>query len=213
VIVNIHELKAFLKERLKVQLPGERSHYKMHARHLNGSRVQIRQKEEPRKGGVLILLYQDGQNVNFPLIQRPTYDGVHSGQMALPGGKYENSDKDLIETAKRETFEEIGILKDQIEIIGTLSELYVAASNYVVLPVLGAIRNIPKFNLDPKEVAGVITPGISQLIDPSRRKEKQLVVGDGIKLVAPYFDLENKTVWGATAMILSELKDILSEFN
>jgi hypothetical protein len=157
----------------------------------------------------MILIHESDGELKFPLIQRPDYEGVHSGQIALPGGRYETIDQTLTNTALRETKEEIGV--DSIEVIGSLSQFYVAASNYDILPVVGFTKRKPVFIPDPTEVKEVITPTISQLLSRNNVKEKELVVRGGVKLWSPYFELEQRVVWGATAMMLSEFVDIIQD--
>lgn len=211
--MNFDELTSFLEKRVQLPMPGAAAHRLMTPKLADGAPVKMKHSTPPRKGGVLILLYQDGPDVYFPLIQRPQYEGIHSGQMALPGGRYEEGDEDQFFTAMRETEEEIGVPVDQIEIIGSLSEFFVAASNYLVLPAIGITRSMPTFTPEPREVDEVVPARVVDLIHPDTLKEKEIVVRNNYRLTCPYFDLENRTVWGATAMMLSELVAILREFN
>ncbi|MEQ9468411.1 MAG: CoA pyrophosphatase [Ekhidna sp.] len=210
--MNFDELTRFLEKRVQQPMPGDLAHQRMKPKLPNGAPVKMKHATPPRKGGVLILLYEDQGIVRFPLIQRPNYVGIHSGQMALPGGRYEESDQDQFYTALRESQEEIGVDRGRVEIIGSLSEFFVAASNYMVLPVIGKIDHIPDFVPEPREVDDIVTPPITHLIDPNRLKEKEIVVRSDFKMICPYYDLEGRTVWGATAMMLSELVAILQEF-
>jgi len=207
--MNFDELINFLEKRLQEDMPGEDAHNIMKPKMPNGAPVQMKHATPPREGGVLILLYEEDGIVRFPLIQRPQYEGVHSGQIALPGGKKESTDKDLIDTSLREANEEIGVDQSEIEVIGTLSKFFVSASNYNVLPVVGKIEEKPDFIPEPREVDELISASISDLVDSRMVKEKELIVRNGFKLLCPYFDLESKVVWGATAMMLSEFVEIL----
>jgi len=210
--MNFDELTSFLEKRLREPMPGGASHEKMKPKLLNGAPFNPKHPVPPRKGGVLILFYQEEGEIRFPLIQRPNYEGIHSGQMALPGGKYEEYDTNQIQTALRESQEEIGVDRSSVEIIGNLSEFFVSASNYMVLPVVGFTSDKPKFVPEPREVDEVVTPHIQQLIDPRTLKEKQMTIRNSIEMICPYFDLEGRTVWGATAMMLREFVDIMQEF-
>ena len=211
--MNFDELIHLLEKRLSEPLPGGIAHDRMKPKLQNGTPINFKHPQPPREGAVLILLNKAEDGTRFPLIQRPNYEGVHSGQIALPGGKREASDPDLFGTALRETEEEIGVAQSSIKIIGNLSSFFVAASNFQVLPVVGMVEATPTFIPDQKEVVEVINPRISDLVDHSTKKEKDLIVRGGVKLRSPYFDLENKTVWGATAMMLSEFEAILEDFN
>lgn len=199
-----------LEERLSQPLPGISAQNLMKPKLPDGQPVTFRNKESPKPGAVLVLFYPGEDSFYFPLIQRPSYEGVHSGQIALPGGKKETYDRDLFDTALRETEEEIGVDKTKIEVIGSLTSFYVAASNYQVLPVIGYIREKPVFVPDHIEVEEVLQAPVNTLTKREFRKEKQIDVR-GYPLIAPYFALRDKVVWGATAMMLSELSRILEE--
>jgi 8-oxo-dGTP pyrophosphatase MutT (NUDIX family) len=111
-------------------------------------------------GGVLVLFYEQQGRLHLPLIQRPTYEGVHSGQVALPGGGRENSDADLTATALREAYEEIGVPPGEVTVLGRLTKLYIHPSNYVVTPTVAWTPQRPAFRLDPYEVAALLeVPG------------------------------------------------------
>jgi 8-oxo-dGTP pyrophosphatase MutT (NUDIX family) len=167
--------------------------------------------EPPKKSGVLLLFYPDEGAVYFPLIKRPQYPGVHSGQVGFPGGKMEPSDPDILFTALRETEEEIGIDAGKVEVLGRLSDLYIPASNFLVTPVVGLIDQKPSFVPEQREVARIIATEVISLFHPEIRKQTQLAVGGGMYLNTPYFAVEQEVVWGATAMILSELVQVLEQ--
>ncbi len=209
--MEFEELTQFLGGRLKEKLPGLAASEQMAATMLNGDRSKFEYKQPPKNGSVMILLYPDATTVKFPLIQRPEYPGVHSGQMALPGGKREPGENE-IETALRETEEEIGVKQREVEIIGTLSSFYVFASNFQIQPVVGVMRSKPLFKPQESEVAEIVKADLRHLLDDDFRKEKIVTPREGFELRAPYFHLEGKTVWGATAMMLNEFKMILKEY-
>jgi len=210
--MKLDNLVHFLQTRLKEPLPGMEASKKMFPTHANGERIKMQHDESARAGAVMILLYQDEDTVRFPLIQRPIYPGVHSGQMALPGGKREEEDTDLVGTALRETEEEIGVPANEVAVIGSLSSFYVAVSNFQILPVIGVINKVPRYIPQESEVADIISADVKHLIDDAYQKEKEMVVTGGVILNSPYFDLEGREVWGATSMMLNEFKVILKEF-
>jgi 8-oxo-dGTP pyrophosphatase MutT (NUDIX family) len=146
---------------------------------------------------------------HFALIQRPTYDGVHSGQVALPGGKQEEGES-LQTTALRETHEEIGIASQQVKIIGELTQIYVAPSKFFITPFIGLYDRRPEFVIDNYEVEEVLEVEFCRLLAKDVIKETEVTVRAGTigtaQVTAPYFDLNEKVVWGATAAILSELR-------
>jgi 8-oxo-dGTP pyrophosphatase MutT (NUDIX family) len=153
----------------------------------------------------LILFYEKHNLVHTVLIKRPVYEGVHSGQVAFPGGKWEVADKSLYHTAIRESAEEIGILPEKVEFIGKLTDLYIPPSNYIVSPFVGIYNHIPTFSPDPNEVSAVIEIPLNELLrltDPFQLVE--FILPGGISLQSPGFDYQGNIVWGATAMILNE---------
>ena len=200
-----------LKHRLALPLPGREAQLKMaHAeRRLNLSRYKI--PAEARPGSVLILLFEDEGTIKLPLIMRSDYDGVHSGQIGLPGGKFESEDADLQSTALRETEEEIGISKSDVSLIGRLTELYIPPSNFLVHPFVGTIPFKPEFVPDQNEVARIIELDLDTLMDENNISEKDIKLSTGITIRSPVFHFNNDTVWGATAMMLSEFKSVLFE--
>ncbi|WP_296621780.1 CoA pyrophosphatase [Marivirga sp.] len=205
------DILAFLEERLQKPLPGDAAHQQMMAQPI-GQRFKMQYEKPPRKGAVMIVLYPDEGKIYFPLMQRPPYQGIHGGQVSLPGGKMEDSDGNLIETAIRETFEEIGVKISDKEVIGTLSDLNVTASNFMVKPVVSILHRKPEFIRDPREVEQIFKAEVQHLIHPQTLQVTELTVAQEIRLKAPFFDIEEKVVWGATAMILSEFVEILKEY-
>ncbi len=163
-----------------------------------------RPDEPARKSGVLVLLYCLEGRLHVPLILRPTYDGTHSGQVAFPGGGSEEGDGDLTETALREAHEELGIAPRDVEVLGTLTDLYIRPSNYEVYPTVGRLKGMPVFRPDPGEVAQLIEVPLATLLDPAHRRREAWQLADRSALV-PFFAVQDQTIWGATAMILSEL--------
>ncbi|HRG09084.1 MAG TPA: CoA pyrophosphatase, partial [Cyclobacteriaceae bacterium] len=133
-----------LRNRLTLPLPGELAHNLMRAEPVGTIKPKFEHKLPPRPGSVMILLYADGDDVFFPLTKRPDYLGTHGGQISLPGGKAEPGET-LIETALRETQEEIGIKPESIEVLGTLSDFFVIPSNFIVKPVVGLLHDVPQF--------------------------------------------------------------------
>ncbi len=197
---------------LKQPLPGSRGQIKMSPRPVNESRFQFKQRPNAREGAVLILFYPDQGEFYLPLIKRPSYEGAHGGQVSLPGGKLEEGDENLIDTALREAEEEIGIDRSQVEVLGQMSQLYIPASDFVVLPVVGIMSEKPNFKPDSYEVARILLTPFERLLDPNYRKEKRMTISHQYQIDSPFYDIEEEVVWGATAMILSELVTAWEEF-
>lgn len=199
-----------LSNRLTAPLPGRNVQDKMRATRSNGQAISFTHQGPVRQGGVAILLYPDQGKWHLPLIKRTEYPGVHSGQISLPGGKMDPDDLSLTHTAIREINEELGLNLGINHVVGELTELYIIASHFNILPVVLALDESPKINPDPREVQQVFTTSLNDLILPETRREKELLVR-GHQLWAPYFDVNKQIVWGATAMILSEFLEVVRE--
>ena len=203
------DLIPFLKSRLQDPLPGEDAHVKMMPRGSDPRRFDKTKMDNARLSSVLILFYHKNGQWHIPLTQRHDYGGTHSGQVSLPGGKIEPDDVDLIHTAIRETHEEIGVPPAQVEVIGSLSDIYIPPSNFKVTPVVGYAAQHPDFKLDSYEVKELMEVTLDDLLDDALIKTKSFDVRGGYRIQAPYFELNQKVVWGATAMILSELVEVM----
>jgi len=198
-----------LRAALSAPLPGRQAQYAMAAR--SRSRP-VRAPEHARKAAVLVLFYPAGREWHLVLIERVSNrNDRHSGQISLPGGRYDRSDADLRNTALREAEEEVGVAADRIELLGALTDLYIPVSNYDVQPFVGYAAEQPAFIPQPEEVADIIEVPLTALLDISNEKRTRITLGANIELNdVPYFDLQGKVVWGATAMILSELRTALN---
>lgn len=165
---------------------------------------------EFRESAVLCLLYPVNNEWNTVLIKRPEYIGTHSAQVAFPGGGREKQDLTIIQTALRETREEIGVNENDITIIGNLSEIFIPPSKYMVQPVLGFMNRKPQFIPDSREVGAILETPINWLLDENRIATKQIHIAQyNTSIMAPYYDIHGETVWGATAMMISELVDLI----
>ena len=207
------QLEAKLREQFRVEIPILCAYEKMRTKVILGNTVRRPFKLPPKEGAVLILLYRQdiyASDWKFPLIQRPPYQGVHGGQISFPGGKKDIEDVDLVQTACRETQEEIGVSGANIRIIGSLSKLDIEASNHVVLPVIGFMDRKPIFTPHPYEVAEIIEVSLVDLFKKNVVKEKDLQIG-GVTLRAPYYDVDDRFIWGATAMIINELTTLIKK--
>jgi 8-oxo-dGTP pyrophosphatase MutT (NUDIX family) len=200
-----------LKHRLALPLPGREAQVKMAHAERRESISRFKVPEDARKGAVLILFFEEANKIKVPLILRQEYKGVHSGQVAFPGGKFEEGDEGLTQTALREAEEEIGIVKEDVQIIGRLTELYIPPSNFLVHPFVGVSETIPSFIPQINEVKEILVFDLDILLDESIKDEKEITLTSGLKIVTPIFRILNHEVWGATAMMLSELKILLKE--
>jgi 8-oxo-dGTP pyrophosphatase MutT (NUDIX family) len=202
-----HSFQSFittLKYDLQQPLPGRAAQFNMAPQPRPGGELDDAVHPTARKSSVLILFYPYADTVYFPLILRPTYPGVHSGQVGLPGGGFEEGDNDLLHTALREAQEEVGVDPAQVNVIGQLSTLYIRPSNNLVLPVVGWAGERPTFIPDTREVALLIEASLLEFLDPANRRTEIWELQNR-RATVPFFGVQNQTVWGATAMILGEL--------
>ncbi len=190
-------------------LPGEAAHQPLKP-YLNISKnIDVPQLIKPRLGAVMALIYPVKNEPHLLFIERPVYDGVHSGQIAFPGGKIEKKDASYLDAALRETQEEIGVDPGKIAVVGPLSNVFVFASNFMVYPYVGILQEPPLLILEEKEVASVLQVPLHTFLQPEIIKEKPIKNALGFTLMAPYYDIEGKVLWGATAMMVSELAAII----
>ena len=192
-----------LTKKMNGELPGRASHEIMMVK----PRYKSTEKKTSIPAAVLILLYPIKNKWHFFLTKRTNTVEHHKGQISLPGGMLEKGESHK-EAAIRETFEELGIQSEDINIIGPLSPLYIPISNFKIFPFVGWIKSNPELNIQSKEVSKVFSPSIFSLMDPQTKKIKDsILLGQKVKI--PFFNLKNEVVWGATSMILSEFKKIL----
>jgi len=198
----------WLKPEFKKELPGKAIQYRMAPSERVHGVFPSEKNNLTQTGSVLILIFPKNKKINIVLIQRATYPGVHSDQISFPGGKFEKGDKDLIDTALRETKEEIGASVKDIRILGTLTPLFIPVSNIEVHPAVGCILYEPVFKPDKTEVKSIIETPLDYLLRPDIVKKKTTVI-QNMTIQIPYFNFNGRHIWGATAMILSEFLEII----
>jgi 8-oxo-dGTP pyrophosphatase MutT (NUDIX family) len=199
-----------LIDRLKLELPSALAHDPLRAIPVGPLKPIFKSAVQPRTGSVLILLYEDMGEIKFPLIKRPDYQGTHGGQISLPGGKTEPGE-DSIQTALRETQEEIGITSHDINVLGRLSEFHVIPSNFLITPVVAAIQYKPDFIPDAYEVSRILNGTVRELVKDDAIGTTEILAAGQYRMKAPHFKIEDEIVWGATAMMLNEFRLILRE--
>jgi 8-oxo-dGTP pyrophosphatase MutT (NUDIX family) len=208
-----HVLKVIQSHLETGQLPDEKAHRLLAPYQRLTREEALAYNPNPKLSAVLILLYPDKRGVTHTvLMERNAYKGVHSKQISFPGGKCEPDDTSFEFTALRETEEEIGLLRSQIEIIGKLSDVYIPPSGFLVEPFVATCSQQPEFRPDHREVKSILESPIQLFTQKSAIKSKQIRLSNqSIKIEAPYFDVFGHTVWGATAMMLGELRYILNQ--
>lgn len=194
-----------LRAMLRAPLPG-------HARFrsLSGYDRNLPPAPGTRESAVLVLLYATPTGLHTLLMQRPEYDGVHSAQIGFPGGKREPEDPDAEATALREFTEETGAAHTAFETLGRLSPVYIPPSRMLVTPVVAYAPELPPLQPDPREVAALIETPMQQLLRPDILKRTRVHVRSlNAALNVPYWDVQGHVVWGATALMIAELRELL----
>ena len=192
-------------------LPGQASQFKMSPPYrMDLIEKQAEAMKSSKRAGVLALFYPDTlQNTNLNLILRKTYKGVHSAQVGFPGGKLEPQDKSLEYTAVRETQEEVGVPLKDIKVIKAMTEVYIPPSNFTVHPFMGITTKTPKFVKQDDEVEDLIEVTLKDFIDDNLMTSRLIMTSLQKEVEVPAFHFNGHIVWGATAMMLNEVKDLL----
>ena len=207
---------SFLESVVKIKhlsLFGEASHAKMSPpyRLELAEKMKVRAKDA-KKAGVMALFYPNSEGQTFlVLILRKTYKGVHSAQVGFPGGKYEDEDKDLMDTAIRETEEEVGVPKSKVKVIKTMTPLYIPPSNFMVHPYVAISTSQLRFVKQDDEVEAIIEVSIDNFLSDTNCITSRVPTSFNVDVDVPAFQLNGHIVWGATAMMLGEVKDLLKQ--
>ena len=191
------------------QLPGIDAQFKLAPKMRLEYNTRKNIANNPKIAAVLALFYPNQENkVSLLLTKRANYNGTHSGQISFPGGKVEKSDLNLKETALRETFEEVGVLKKEINVIREITEVYIPPSNFSVTPFVGILNYKPVFKVN-SEVAKIIEIPFSDLLDDNNIASISITNSYMKETSVPCFNFDGSIIWGATAMMLSEIKELL----
>lgn len=195
-------------------LPGEASHVKMAPNFRIEELRRARDKQKnPKKAGVMALFYPDMHNETHLLLilRQPHPKDVHSNQIGFPGGKVEKNDSNIEATALRETWEEVGVFPENIEVVRAFSAIYIPPSNFEVHPFMGLYRMTKPFVPQVSEVAALIEVPLSDFLDDTRLFTETLTTSYAKNVSVPAFKLNGYTVWGATGMMLNEIRTLLKE--
>ena len=215
----MQELIQFLNHRLKEELP----HSDIHKEGLDPKVLQMLLEEEenakaqfekkpPRICAVMIAIYQTGGKLYLPMMLRPTKSRAHPGQISFPGGKREDQDHDLIETAIREMDEEVGVRVPRANVIGKLTDIYIPPSNSLVTPIIGFLEEKPTYTPEPDEVDRVLDVKIEDLANPVNKRAKKVILTNGEYFEMPAFAVNDVFIWGGTARMIMELNKLMEEF-
>jgi len=204
--MTLEKVKEVIQKALTRPLPGVSAQTKM----APVGRITSDYDPEPsgaRKSAVLILLHETKEGVAFPVIRRVDDGSTHAGQIALPGGGQEEYEQFPVDTALRESQEEISAEPSSVEVLGVLTPLYIPVSNFTVVPVVGVTRHVLHLTPDPSEVAEICTVLVDSLAAARTVRTFHTYRG---AVDAPCFVTGEVVIWGATAMIISEFLAILS---
>ena len=163
----------------------------------------------PRQAAVMALFYKKNEDTYLVLILRKTYKGVHSNQVGFPGGKVEKNDIDLLDTALRETYEEVGVPQQRVNFVKTLTNIYIPPSNFWVQSFIGYSTQEITFIPQEEEVETIIEVPLQELLDKTSVTTKRITTSYMVDKEVPVFILQDYVVWGATAMMLNEIKALL----
>jgi len=211
--MNFDEFLISFSKIENIPLPAEASQFKMVPPFRR--ELLMKHKEDmknARKAGVLALFYPNKfHETTLVLILRKTYKGVHSAQIGFPGGKLEDDDASLEAAAIRETYEEVGVPINDIEVFRELTEVYIPPSNFYVQPFVGISRVTPQFKKQEAEVEEILEVSLAQFLKHESIVKKPVSTSYKVDVEVPAFNLNGHVVWGATAMMLSEIKDLLNK--
>jgi 8-oxo-dGTP pyrophosphatase MutT (NUDIX family) len=210
--MDFQDFLEYVPKLVEVNLPAKEAHFKMVPfERLESLKNQNLESISPRNAAVMMLLYPKNGRTHLVLIVRNSYEGFHSAQIALPGGKYEAKDQTYVNTALRETQEELGVHPEIIEIIKPFTNLYIQVSNFMVYPFLGICREEIVFVPDGTEVVNIIELPLNDFLNDDLIVTTNMSTSYAKNIEIPAFKINGNIVWGATAMMLNELKEVLKK--
>ncbi len=198
-----------LEKKLQQPLPGKEAHRIMSP---SIKRLEYMIPNDARIACVMALLYPKNEKTHIVLIERASSNNPkdrHGGQISFPGGKLEPTDESHLAGALREANEEVGVISEDIHVLGALSELYIPVSNFKVYSFVGALSYAPKFTPQLSEVKSILEVPFENFLKKEVRKTKTISMSNGFRIPnVPFYDIQDHTIWGATSMILSELIEV-----
>jgi len=206
--MNSPNLTEQLKYIITHHLPGEDAHLPMSPVGRGKSSEALANATDYRQSAVAIILFKSQEEYRIILTQRVAYEGTHGGQISFPGGRKEEENKDFSDTAIRETYEEIGIQLRSDLLIGKLTDVFIPVSSFLVHPYVFFYDKDPVFT-NNYEVSETFSISITDLLAKSSISVMDIIVGNNFKMKVPCFRINQKEIWGATAIMLNELKEII----
>lgn len=199
-----------IKSTLVNDLPGEDAHLLMSPLGRGKSSEALAFAKNIKYAAVAVILHHESDELQIILTQRASYDGIHGGQISFPGGRKDENDQNTIQTAIRESKEEIDLDLSDLHYLGKLTDVYIPVSNFLVYPEVFYLESLNE--LQPNyEVAEIFNVTIKELLDEKNVSTMEVKVGDNLHLKVPCFSIKGKNIWGATAIILSELKVLVQK--
>ncbi len=208
-IAKIKEALQSLEKALKGPKPGLKAQLKMITNPRPGNKTYQEVEDSSFKAGVLVLLYPWKKRLHLVLTRRTPSVLFHQGQISFPGGRQDRGES-LRQTALREAREELKIEPAEVRILGELTPLYIPPSNYCIYPVVAAADRRPDFQPSSHEVAEVIEVPVGHLLDDANIRREVWTIR-GIQADVPFYFFKGHKIWGATAMVLAELIELLKK--
>jgi 8-oxo-dGTP pyrophosphatase MutT (NUDIX family) len=211
--MNFIDFSSIVSKIEKKELPGTESHFKMaSAQRANEIKVSQSTLENAKKAAVLAAFYPDKEGQTYLLfIKRQAGEGVHANQIAFPGGREEDTDNDLAYTALREAEEEVGIRSKDMRFLKALTAVYIPPSNFLVQPYMGLYFKSRPFIRQVSEVNALLEVPLLDILDASNKQLSKLNTTYATDIEVPSFKFKDQIIWGATAMILNEIRLLLKE--
>lgn len=207
--MDFKEFRERLEAAFQEPLPGQPAQYKMVPPGRPVTDLEAIDQEKVRQAAVAALFFNKGNRPHIILTLRLEYEGVHSGQISFPGGRREEEDRSFMHTALRETEEEIGVKDKEIELLGSLTSVYIPPSNFYVYPFVGILESSPMYKKQEEEVASILEIDFNDFINPKNITE-QILKTRGLTMKVPAFHISGYTIWGATAMMISEIREMIN---
>lgn len=209
IIENHGRLLEHLQQATRFSLPGQEAQFKAVPPNRPKTNLEeAKQLDSTRNAAVMVLVHPVQNIPHLALIRRKEYPGVHSGQISFPGGKSELEDRDLLQTAERETSEEIGVVESAYSIWTQLTEVYIPPSKFLVQPYVALAQEELQFIKEEREVEEVLSAPLSLFMGADSMEDHTLDIG-GMRYTVPVYKFEDHVIWGATAMMISELADLI----
>jgi 8-oxo-dGTP pyrophosphatase MutT (NUDIX family) len=199
--------KEDIQQALQHHLLGEEAHVTIMSYNRPPASEARKMPNKPRESAVMMLIFPYQSELCTAFTLRHTYEGAHSNQISFPGGKKEESDESHLQTAIRETREEVGCEVLPHQIIGLLSELYIPPSHFLVQPYVAWLEETPVFSPEAREVKEILIEPLSAFFQENILHETEVFIpAYNRTLKVPAFHVQGKVLWGATAMMMQEFR-------